>query len=47
MGFYHNVVDLVDEKKLSKDELKQFIKLLLGSSLDEAPVSDIDLNGYC
>lgn len=47
MGYYNNIMDLLDEKKLSKDELKQFLKLLLGHHMDEAPDPDIDWNGYC
>jgi Mg-chelatase subunit ChlD len=49
MGFYDNILDLLDEKKLSKDEVIQFCKLLFGPNfLCEVSVDPYnDWNGFC
>jgi len=36
----------LDERRLSKDELRDFVRLLLGYSL-EAPDPDADWKGFC
>lgn len=46
MGFYHRILDLLDERKLSKSELQLFLKLLFGSAFDEAPDPEIDWVGF-
>lgn len=48
MGFHDSLLDLLDETKLSKEELRKFCKLLFGAGyMDEAPDPDIDWNGFC
>jgi hypothetical protein len=49
MGFYDTVLDSLDEKQLSKDEVIQFCKLLFGKKfLCEASVNpDTDWNKFC
>jgi hypothetical protein len=48
MGFHHNIFDLLDERKLSKDELRDFCKILFGSGLmDEAADPEGDWKGFC
>jgi hypothetical protein len=45
MGFYHPLFDLLDERKLSKDEVRDFIRILCGSY--EAPDPEGDWKGFC
>jgi hypothetical protein len=48
MGFHHTIFDLLDERKLSKDELRDFCKILFGSGLmDEAADPEGDWKGFC
>jgi len=45
-GFHHRLFDLLDERKLSKGELRQFFRLLFGSSFDEAPDPEVDWEAF-
>lgn len=44
MGFHHIVFDLLDERKLSRDEVRDFLRLLLGPF--EAPDPEGDWKGF-
>merc|ERR1712157_411539 len=47
MGFSHKLFDLLDERKLTKDELKDFFLLLFGpGKLDGMPDPQIDWKGF-
>jgi hypothetical protein len=47
MGFYHRVLDLMDERKLTKDELGDFCRLLFGQGkMDGVPDAQDDWNGF-
>jgi hypothetical protein len=47
MGFHHSIFDLIDERQLSKDELRGFLRILLGPGLmDEAPDPEADWEGF-
>jgi hypothetical protein len=47
MGYNHRIFDLLDERLLNKDELKEFLTLLLGkSSLERAPDPNVDWSGF-
>jgi len=47
MGFSHKLFDLLDERSLTKDELKQFCMLLFGpTKLDGIPDPQIDWKGF-
>lgn len=47
MGFSHKLFDLLDERRLTKDELRQFLLLLLGPDmLDGIPDPQIDWHGF-
>jgi Domain of unknown function (DUF4149) len=45
MGFHHPLFDLLDERKLSLDEVKMFLRLLFGSY--EAPDPEENWMGFC
>lgn len=48
LGFHHRTFDLLDERRLSKGELRDFLRLLLGSGpMAEAPDPDADWKGFC
>merc|ERR1712113_155548 len=48
MGFSHKLFDLLDERRLTKDELKQFFLLLFGpGKMDGLPDPQIDWKGFC
>jgi hypothetical protein len=47
MGYNHRIFDLLDERLLNKDELKEFLILLLGkTSLERAPDPNVDWSGF-
>jgi hypothetical protein len=47
MGYNHRIFDLLDERLLNKDELKQFLTLLLGTSaMERAPDPNVDWSGF-
>jgi len=47
MGFSHKLFDLLDERALTKDELRQFFLLMFGeASLDGTPDPQIDWEGF-
>ena len=46
MGFYHRIFDLLDERKLFKDELREFFRLLFGNAFDEAPDPEVDWEAF-
>ena len=46
MGFYHRVIDMLDERRLSKEELREFFRLLFGHAFDEAPDPDVDWHAF-
>lgn len=46
-GFYHKLFDLLDERKLSKDELREFLRILFGDGkMDGVPDPQADWNGF-
>ena len=48
MGFHHRIFDLLDERRLSKDELREFCHVLFGHGpMDEAPDPEADWKGFC
>jgi hypothetical protein len=47
MGFSNRIFDLLDERKLSKDELREFFRILFGNSnMDGVPDPDADWKGF-
>jgi hypothetical protein len=47
MGYQHRIFDLLDERLLNKDELREFLQLLFGSTtLDNAPNLHSDWKGF-
>jgi Mg-chelatase subunit ChlD len=47
MGFSHRVFDLLDERKLTKEELQDFFRILFGNSnMDGVPDPEVDWNGF-
>lgn len=47
MGFHNSLLDLLDERKLSKSELLEFFRLLLGEGkLDGVPSPDENWNSF-
>jgi len=47
MGFHHRLFDLLDERKLAKDELIEFFRILFGAdAMDGVPEPDIDWHGF-
>eukprot|EP00549_Striatella_unipunctata_P009686 CAMPEP_0118678788 /NCGR_PEP_ID=MMETSP0800-20121206/3418_1 /TAXON_ID=210618 ORGANISM="Striatella unipunctata, Strain CCMP2910" /NCGR_SAMPLE_ID=MMETSP0800 /ASSEMBLY_ACC=CAM_ASM_000638 /LENGTH=250 /DNA_ID=CAMNT_0006574693 /DNA_START=579 /DNA_END=1331 /DNA_ORIENTATION=+ len=47
MGYYHRLFDLLDERKLTKNELKQFCMILFGNSvMDLMPDPDVDWKAF-
>lgn len=47
-GYSNYLIDIIDEKKLSKQELRQFCRILFGHGImDEAPDVDINWKGFC
>jgi len=47
MGFSHKLFDLLDERALTKDELRQFFLLMFGeASLDGTPDPQVDWEGF-
>ena len=48
MGFYHKLFDLLDERKLAKDELREFFRILFGNAhMDSVPDPEADWKGFC
>jgi hypothetical protein len=45
MGFHHPLLDLLDERKLSRDEIRYFLRILFGSY--EAPDPEENWKGFC
>ncbi len=39
-------IDLLDEVRLSKDQIRLFVSLLLGGSIEDYPHPDVDLKGF-
>merc|ERR1712224_894986 len=47
MGFSHKLFDLLDERQLTKDELRSFFILLFGvDKFDGVPDAQVDWNGF-
>ena len=47
MGYQHRIMDLLDERLLNKDELREFLTLLFGeSALRDAPDIHADWKGF-
>ena len=46
MGYYHRVFDIIDERRLTKSELRDYLQILLGD-LDGIPDPSIDWLGFC
>jgi hypothetical protein len=47
MGFSNRIFDLLDERKLSKDELGEFFRILFGNSnMDGVPDPEADWKGF-
>jgi hypothetical protein len=47
MGYHHRVFDLLDERLLNKDELREFLELLFGAEkLETAPDIHTDWKGF-
>jgi hypothetical protein len=47
MGFSSRIFDLLDERKLSKDELRDFFQILYGNSkMDGVPDPEADWKGF-
>lgn len=47
MGFQHSLIDSLDERRLTKDELSEFLFLLFGAEVFEnAPDIHTDWNGF-
>jgi hypothetical protein len=49
MGFWNKLFDLLDERPLSKSELKEFMKLLFGAATVSETIPDVedDWKGFC
>jgi hypothetical protein len=48
MGFSHKLFDLLDERRLTKDELRDFAYLLFGAErFDGIPDPQVDFRGFC
>lgn len=48
MGFSHKLFDLLDERPLTKDELREFFFLLFGAAkFDGVPDPQVDWKGFC
>jgi Mg-chelatase subunit ChlD len=45
MGFYHPLFDALDERKLSKDDVRDFMRILFGNY--DAPDPMVDWKGFC
>jgi len=47
MGFYHKLFDLIDERSLTRDELRDFFHLLYGAdALDSLPDPQVDWDRF-
>lgn len=47
MGFHHRLFDLLDERRFTLDEVREFLVLLLGpGALDGAPDPNLNLEGF-
>jgi Mg-chelatase subunit ChlD len=47
MGFSHRVFDLLDERKLTKEELREFFRILFGTgNMDGVPDPEADWKGF-
>ncbi len=47
MGYHHRIFDLLDERKLTMDELQEFLVLLFGEKeFDAVPDPQIDWRGF-
>lgn len=47
MGYNHRIFDLLDERVLNKDELRQFLTLLFGrTAMENAPDPAVDWSGF-
>eukprot|EP00566_Odontella_aurita_P010681 CAMPEP_0113555794 /NCGR_PEP_ID=MMETSP0015_2-20120614/16911_1 /TAXON_ID=2838 /ORGANISM="Odontella" /LENGTH=396 /DNA_ID=CAMNT_0000457103 /DNA_START=150 /DNA_END=1337 /DNA_ORIENTATION=- /assembly_acc=CAM_ASM_000160 len=48
MGFHDRVFDLLEERSLTKDELRDFCRLLFGiDKMDGVPEPSVDMRGFC
>lgn len=48
MGFYHKLFDLLDERKLMKDELRDFFRIMFGDAkMAGIPDPQVNWNGFC
>lgn len=48
MGFYSKLFDLLDERTLAKDELREFFRLLFGQAkMDMVPDPQLDWGDFC
>ena len=48
LGFYSKLFDLLDERTLAKDELREFFRLLFGTAqMDGVPDPELDWNDFC
>lgn len=48
MGFHDRVFYLLEERSLTKDELRDFCRLLFGrGKMDGVPEASIDMKGFC
>jgi len=47
MGFHHRLFDMLDERPLIKDELRDFFRLLFGDgNMDGVPEPEVDWKGF-
>ena len=47
MGFHNRLFDLLDERMLSKDELRDFFRILFGDgAMDGVPDPEVDWNMF-
>lgn len=47
MGFHNRLFDMLDERKLSKDELPAFFRLMFGDGcMDGVPDPEVDWNEF-
>ncbi len=48
MGFYHRVFDMIDEKALSKSELREYVRLIFGeTNIDGLPDPEFEWSEFC
>ena len=46
-GFHDKILDLLDERKLSKGELRSFVSFLMGVEAWDVPDPAIDFQEFC